>query len=476
MFQPGHFPDIPNSRKETLTIPPPTLDYSPGLRRRASGYAWLVVALLFVVAVLNYLDRLMITAMVAPIRDEFHISNSKVGLFTSVFLWVYAVVSPVGGFLADRFGRKGVIVASLFFWSLATCLSGFAHTFHELLFARALMGISEACYMPAALAIIADYHRGPTRSLATGVHMAGIYTGAALGGLGGYMAEHFGWRLGFRAFGTFGIGYGLLLALTLRDRSEPEDDADNSGRAGTARHELQSAGSAGSARPSFVFASSPERTESRFADAMTALVASPGFRVLFAVNVLVGIINWSLYGWLPAYLKGHFNLSLGAAGFTATAYIQYASFLGVLLAGLWADRWIRSNRRARALVPAIGFCVAGPCLMLVGTTSWLPGVIAALIVVGLGRGSFDANHMPALRELVNQRYSATGFGLLNFISTATGGLMVYAGGALQDANANHLGHLFQGCGIAMCVAGVLLLGVRFPRREVHTINADRVSM
>jgi hypothetical protein len=271
------------------------------------------------------------------------------------------------------------------------------------------------------------------------------------------MADHFGWRFGFRVFGAFGIAYGLLLAFTLRDRRDEiaplsilPPPPDNLGK-GTPDFPHPLACQAPITAP-----------QPRFGDAMSALLASPGFRVLFAINVLVGIINWSIYGWLPTYLKGQFNLTLGAAGFTATAYIQYASFLGVLIAGVWADAWVRSNRRARALVPAIGFCVAGPCLMVVGTTGWLPIVIVALIVVGLGRGSFDANHMPTLRELVDERYSATGFGVLNFISTATGGIMVYAGGALQDANANNLGHLFQGCGVAMCLAGMLLLAIRFP--------------
>jgi len=399
-----------------------------------SRYAWVVVALLFVVALLNYLDRLMITTMRDPIRAEITITDAQFGLITAVFLWVYAALSPLGGYLADRFSRSGVIVASLLFWSCATLLSGVARTYHELLWARALMGVSEACYIPAALALISDYHRGRTRSLATGLHMAGIYAGAALGGVGGYIAEHFGWRAGFKGFGLVGIGYAVVLALSLRDlRVGPEIDpeiievADANVRPGAALAEL---------------------------------FGNNGFRILFALNVMVGLANWAIYGWLPTYLREHFRLGLGAAGLSATAYIQVASFAGVLVGGALADRWTRTNRRARALIPAIGFLAAGPCLMASASTSLLPIAIAGLIVFGLGRGAFDANHMPILRELVDQRYSATGYGFLNMISTASGGVMIYVAGAMMDAHVS-LAAVFKVCGAGLILCGLLLGAVRF---------------
>jgi MFS family permease len=402
--------------------------------RNPSRYAWVVVALLFIVALLNYLDRLMITTMRDPIRAEFTITDAQFGLITAVFLWVYAALSPLGGYLADRFSRSGVIVASLLFWSSATLLSGIARTYHELLWARALMGVSEACYIPAALALISDYHRGRTRSLATGLHMAGIYAGAALGGVGGYIAEQFGWRAGFKGFGLVGIGYAIVLALSLRDmRNEPE--------MGPEIDEV--------AEPNV-----------RPGAALAELFGNNGFRILFALNVMVGLANWAIYNWLPAYLKEHFRLGLGAAGLSATAYIQVASFAGVLVGGALADRWSRTNRRARALIPAIGFLAAGPCLMASASTSLLPIAVAGLIVFGLGRGAFDANHMPILRELVDQRYSATGYGLLNMISTASGGVMIYTAGAMMDAHIS-LAAVFKVCGAGLVLCGLLLGAVRF---------------
>ena len=399
-------------------------------------YAWLVVALLWLVALLNYFDRLLITTMRDPIKVDIAMTDAQFGLLTSIFLWVYAAFSPLGGLLADRLGRKRVIVVSLLFWSAATWLSGHARTFEQLFLARGLMGVSEACYIPAALALIADYHRGSTRSLANGLHMSGIYVGAALGGVGGYLADCCGWRYGFTLFGMVGMGYAIGLMFLLRDAPPEQPTATEPGRS-----------------------NEPPPAKDPIGKMLTTLFAQSGFRVLLALNVLVGVVNWLIYGWLPTYLKDHFQLGLGAAGMSATGYIQAASLAGALAGGAWADRWSRRNPRARALVPAIGYFAAGPCLFLAASTDWLPLAIVGLAVFGLGRGFFDANLMPILRDLVDGRYSATGYGLLNFVSSGIGGLMVYVGGAMKDHHVD-LGYIFRGCGGGLLVVAVLLLAVR----------------
>ena len=156
-----------------------------------SRYAWTVVALLLPVALLNYLDRQMLAAMkfsvMAAIPDIG--SEANWGFLPAAFKWVYAFLSPVGGFLADRFGRRKVIGMSLFVWSAVTWATGHVHTFDQMIVTRALMGISEACYIPAALALIVDFHPGPTRSRAIGIHQMAIYIGIMIGGFSGYVAD-----------------------------------------------------------------------------------------------------------------------------------------------------------------------------------------------------------------------------------------------------------------------------------------------
>ncbi|HSU69220.1 MAG TPA: MFS transporter [Tepidisphaeraceae bacterium] len=408
----------PNPLGETRRPPA-----SPG------AYAWAVVAMLWAVGMLNYFDRLLITTMRDPIRADISMTDAQFGLLTSMFLWVYAATSPLGGWVADRFNKSLVIAASLLFWSAAMYCTGFARNFPQLLLGRGLMGLSEACYLPAALAIICDYHRGPTRSFATGLHMSGITVGAALGGIGGILAEHFGWRAAFHGLGLAGVAYGIVVLCTLRD-SKPRTNAP--------------------ANPN------GEVGQPNLGTALQSLFVDRAFLVLIAVNALVGMVNWAMYGWLPTYLEGHFRLGIGTAGLSATTYVQAAAFIGVFVGGWWADRWSRTNPLARRRTPGFTYILAGPCLLVTASTGMLAPAIAGLVVAGLARGVFDANHMPILREVADERFSATGFGILNLVSCVTGGLMVYAAGLALDTHID-LSRIFQVCAAALPVIGILLL-------------------
>jgi MFS transporter, Spinster family, sphingosine-1-phosphate transporter len=409
--------------------------------------AWLVVAALWPVALLNYLDRLMLTTMREPIVAEIPMTDAQFGLLTSIFLWVYGVLSPFGGYLADRYGRRAVILGSLAAWSGITWATGRMEGLGGLLAARGLMGISEACYLPAALALIADHHPGRTRSLATGLHFSGIYAGAALGGVGGVISERFGWRPAFTLFGVAGLVYAPVLLLALRDRPPADPEA----------------GDAGSSPEPGAPADRPSPGE-----ALRALASEPGFWLLAALNALVGVSNWVVYAWLPTYLRDRFALGLGAAGLSATAYLQVASFFGGLAGGAWADAWSRTRPRARAIVPALGYLAAAPCLFLTASTGALPAAVAGLIAFGVGRGIYDANLMPMLRQVVPPRFSATGYGLLNLVGSVAGGLMIYAGGALRDAHFD-LARIFQAAALGLAVAAVLLLAM--PKRPARAATA-----
>ena len=388
---------------------------------------WLTVYLLWIIAVLNYLDRLMITAMRDPIKADIAMTDAQFGLLTSVFLWVYGIFSPLGGYLADRFSRRLVIIGSLLTWSLVTWLTGRMHSLDSLLIARASMGISEACYIPAALALIADYHPSSTRSTATGVHMTGIYTGAALGGIGGVIAEHYGWRSGFQWFGALGVVYAVILFLILRDCEDIR------------------------------YKNSVKNIAWR--DALSGIFSERAFIWLLAANACFGIANWGINGWLPAYLRDHFKLGLGRAGMTATGYIQVASFVGVIIGGAWAEKWIRKQSNAHSLVPAFGFCIAAPCLYFSIKNESLAIAVSGLIIYGIGRGFFDANLMPSLRLVVNERYSATGYGILNLIGVSVGGALIYIGGMIKDAGID-LVVIFEISSLALLLCGILLFMVR----------------
>jgi len=403
-------------------------------------YAWIVVGLLWVVALLNYLDRLLIASMRDPIVDTFTLTDAQFGLLTSVFLWVYAALSPFGGFLADKFSKKGVIVGSLIVWSAVTLWTGFVKTFPEMLAARAIMGISEAFYIPAAVALITEYHRGKTRSLATGLHISGLYAGMALGGVGGYLADIWGWRYGFQMFGGIGIIYAIIMFLMLKDFPKTvETEQSDKGEATIPDSGFSVIGS------------------------LRNLFGTRSFWILLIYNGAIGTAFWIIYSWLPTYLREHFNLGLGKAGISATGYIQMASFAGVIIGGIIADRWSKKNIRGRLYMPVIGFTIGGPFLFLMASTGTFGIAILSMIVFGLARGFHDSNLMPIMCQVIDKKYRATGYGFLNFISTTIGGIMVYAGGALKDANVS-LSLVFQVSAIVLLIASWALLLVK-PRIE-----------
>jgi len=369
-------------------------------------WAWFTVCLLAPVALLNYLDRQMLAAMKSSVMADIPDigSDAHWGRMLGQFKWVYAFLSPVGGWIADRFGRRITICGSLFAWSAVTWWTGQVHSYAELLTARSLMGISEAFYIPAALALIADYHSGETRSRAIGFHQMGIYCGVILGGFTGYAAEdpHLGWRGAFGWSGLVGMTLAIPLVFLLKDR--PRTDSDRANRKagfGTVR----------------------------------ALVSNRSFLLLVAYFTLPALAGWVVRDWMPAILKSEFKIGQGKAGVSATLYWQSAAIVGALVGGWLADRRMRHTARGRIHVSALGMLLIIPALFGVGfspQTGELWVAVAFLILFGLGWGFFDTNNMPILCQVTPPEQRATGYGLMNLVSISCGGLADWGFGLMRD--------------------------------------------
>jgi predicted MFS family arabinose efflux permease len=402
-----------------------------------SRYAWLLVALLWVVAALNYLDRQIISTMKPPLVADLGVDNAQFGLFLSVFLWVYGFLSPLAGLAADRFNKRWLIIGSLAVWSVVTWATGHVHTFEQMLWCRALMGISEACYVPAAFALIVEQHRGPTRSLATGLHISGIYAGSMLGGVGGTLCAQLGsWRPVFWLLGGIGVGYAVLLIFFLRG---------------------------GAAR----------KTETQSAEnfsplaSLRSLLTTRSFLMLLAMSAIIGAATWTLKGWLPAFFQEEMGKSQADAGWYGTLFFNGAAFTGMLIGSVISDRWSRTNLRARALVPAIAFTLAGPIFFgCVHFSQAALVVVTGILAVGFAQGCLDCNLMPTVCTLTGARQRATAYGLLNFISTITGGLMTFYAGHLKDAHVSFAA-TFQIAGGMIFFAGLILLAVK-PTHKFET--------
>lgn len=418
----------------------PSSDFSPSLARTA----WLVVALLWPVALLNYLDRQMLASMKYSVMADLpSIGNdANWGFMLGQFKWVYAILSPIGGYVADRFSRRLTICASLFVWSLVTWWTGHVTDYNDLLHARTLMGISEAFYIPAALALIADYHTGSTRSRAVGLHQMAIYCGVIVGGFGGHVADapDLGWRVAFTACGIFGMLYAIPLVAFLRDA--PIDLAYKA--KGTRL--------------------SPGR-------ALVELLGNLSFILLVLYFTLPALAGWVVRDWMPAILKQEFNIGQGRAGVAATLYWQVAAIFGALLGGWLADRWMQRHNRGRIFVSAIGMSLIVPAIFGVGNAGTLTVAIAFLVLFGLGWGFFDCNNMPILCQIVRPELRATGYGLMNFVSISCGGLADWGFGHLRDRHVP-LNIIFSIFATAAIVSVVLVLLIR-PRPEL--IQRDQVQ-
>jgi MFS family permease len=199
-------------------------------------------------------------------------------------------------------------------------------------------------------------------------------------------------------------------------------------------------------------------------EVFSSLFRLASFYIILFYFAILGMANWLVNGWLPTFLKDQFSLDLGTAGISATGYIQIGSFVGVIVGGIIADRWVQKNPKGRLNVMIIGFCIGAPFLFIMASTNVFLMAIVAMVIFGLARGFNDANLMPMLRQVVDQKYIATAYGFLNFLSTIVGGLMVYVGGALKDANVS-LSITYQIIAIVLLLVSLTLSLVKIKQKS-----------
>ena len=393
--------------------------------------AWLMVVLLLPVALLNYLDRQLVATMQKSIMgsvDDLK-TQAQWGHLLAWFKWTYALASPFAGYVADRFGRRHVIALSLFVWSADTWATAHATSYDQLLATRAIMGLSEAFYIPAALALIADHHGSATRSRAVGLHQIGIYIGVMLGSLGGYVADDpaLGWRWAFSGLGLLGVVYAFPLWWWLRDTPR--------------------------ARP----AEAP-----RAFAAVGDLLGNRDFRLLLLYFTLPALAGWVVRDWMPSVLQKELGLTQGLAGVSAVVWWQGAAIVSALGGGWLADRWMRRSPRGRQQVSALGMSLIVPALLGVGIVigqGSLNLAIAFLVLFGLGWGLFDSNNMPILAQIARPDQRATGYGLMNMASISCGGLADVGFGWLRDHQVP-LNLIFGGFAAVACLSAWLVLKIR----------------
>ncbi len=411
-------------------------------------YPWLVVVLLSGVAFLNYMDRQMLSTM----RFHMAVDIEQVGenyngawgwgALMAAFMWIYGLMSPISGTIADRVNRKNLIVGSLFVWSTVTFLMGYVDTYKELYILRAIMGFSEALYIPAALSLIADIHSGKTRSTAIGIHMTGLYLGQVAGGFGSIFSEQLSsWHTVFLVCGLVGIIYSLVLILLISDpgREKSANKVKDLGQPGILK-------------------------------SISLVLGNIAFWAILFVFTTLSMPGWATKNWLPELvarvIAGGFGLdpkeAMHYAGPTAVICLAGASFIGAMIGARISDRWVQKNVRGRVLTSCIGLALIVPSLIFMGLGDSLIAVILAILCFGIGYGFFDTNTMPILCQFIPSRQRATAYGFINMSG-------VLGGAAITTV----LGNLSLGTGFAL-LGGVTVLSllIQFFALRPKTVNME----
>lgn len=403
-------------------------------------YKWFVVAVIWLIACLNYTDRMTIFSVFPALKKEMGFSDIALALLGSTFLWAYAFCSPFGGYLGDRFSRRQVILFSLLIFSLVTFATGLVRNSSQMIELRCLLGLSEAVFLPPALAYIASFHSDQTRSLANSIALTGLTAGAGLGSwYGGYMTEHYSWRIGFFLLGAAGIIVALGAALFLRKDPVLLPESKASAFQGLGKGALE-------------------------------ILKRPTARSLIFIAFALSLTSWPTHSWLPTYLFENFKLSLTHAGSIVSLYAAVPALLGGITGGMLADRWTRYDVRGRMAVQVIGFSVMAPTMLAIGYMRSSQGVAADLLIYSIARGMLECNSMPLFCSVVSPHRWSMAYGLYNLAGTLAGSLGIFFVGVQKGSWG--IGYTLSAMSILLFVA-LVVTGVTMVRYLVPDINRQR---
>ncbi|HLY73153.1 MAG TPA: MFS transporter [Planctomycetota bacterium] len=392
---------------------------------REGRRAWLVVFLMWVAYVLNYMDRQLVFSLFPVLRAELGLTDSELGWTGSIFLWVYALTSPVAGLLGDRFSKQWLVVGSLGLWSAAMAVMGMARSPGHVLACRAVIGVVEGFFMPSAIALTAGALPPGLRSRAIGVLSTAQLAGVFLGGFfGGWMGDAHLWRWAFYALGLAGMLYAFPLHRLLQGISPPPTAAPST--------RLSAGGT------------------------LAALFRVPSYGVLCLVFPAFCFALWLMYSWLPDYFYQKFGLTLSEAGTAATAFTQGPALVGLLIGGASADCLYPRLRASRFYLLLVGLVLLAPCLHLLGRTDSLRVAEASAAGFGFGSGLFVANLMVSSFDVIPRQVQASAVGTLNLLGGLVSGWAAYLGGAYCRKPGIPT---LMSAAAALCAGGAIILAI-----------------
>jgi len=394
--------------------------------RSPRAILWLLALINF----FNYLDRLIIVTLLPILKNDLQLTDTQLGLLGSAFSVVLALATVPLGWLADRWMRKWVIAIGVGLWSLATAAGAVASSFHELLISRALVGIGEATYAPAANALIAEDYPKERLARAISIFNLGMIAGSAGGlALGGVIAAKFGWRASLLIVGLPGLVLALCALLVHERRRRVHGQwvvpVDLSPR---------------------------------------AIFARPALFAIFGGGTLVTFFVWGLLFWMQPFMVQYHHFEAQKAALFSAAIAATAG-LGVWAGGVMGDRWTRTHPGGRLLASGAGMLLGAPVVLLTLLSPNRTVMLTSLATSVFFLTWFTAPIVAALCGLVGEKsratWTATYFLIIHLLGD---GLSPTAIGFIADRSSVRTGLLAS---VSVAVAGGLwlLYGARQMRRE-----------
>lgn len=392
--------------------------------RLGLAYRWQIVVMLAAVAAINLADRAAIFSVFPLLKAELHLSDVQLGGTGSFFLWTYGLCVPFAGALSDRVSRSKLILISLVAWSLVTVATGMVSNATQLLGARALLGVVECAYTPAANALIGDYHGPTTRGAAIGWQLAGLNLGPLIGGvLAGYLGERYGWRSSMIVLGVAGLILAVFVAITVPDAKETTPK--------------------------------PDRADEPWWKSLPALFTVPSYLVMLVEGLLIAAGVWIFLNWLPFYLAETFHMGLAAASLSGGFALQLAVVAGVISGGYLSDRIAIRGAEQRVLMQGISYLAGAPFLLLfLGTPGFAAATLAALAFSYFRAIGNGAEH-PILCELFEPRRRGSAMAVLTGVQSFGGAFGVLIASLLKGRFG--LSGIFGAVSVLLLLSGLVVM-------------------
>jgi MFS transporter, Spinster family, sphingosine-1-phosphate transporter len=386
------------------------------------------IRLLAVLALINFVNfaaRQVFIPLIPLLRDHLHVTDAQLGSLQTFLLIVLAAGSIPFGFLADRFSRKVIIAIGILFWSAATFAGGLVSTFLFFLVARAMVGLGEAAYAPAAQSMISGAFPQERRAMAQAIFATGMLLGGAAGqALGGIIGPRYGWQEALFVVAVMGIIPGLALFGIEEPPRGPRCEVVPIGR----------------------------------------LLLVPAFVAMIAAGICITFASVSLLTWSTDFAVNYKDFSLREASVFLAVIGLSSALLGVLTGGFVADRLHRNLPYGRIIAVVAAFLLAAPCLLLAIQSEEKSTVLVGLAVAFFFMSWYHGPVTAVLHDMMPRRAHATSVGVYMFATQLVGGLGPHVVGKISDLRDLQLG-LQIAVAVLVCGALLMLLVIHFIRRD-----------